>query len=221
MNEDVVQAWNRISGWLRVHAPVSYASIRPPAGQAAIDAAEARIGVPLPDDLRTLLSLADGCALEPAHIEKNEEEGEIWNAQFLQGEVLLSLDRIVRRYDDLTHPPIGSDPFRGLLPWLSPDPEDWFSCWLVSTRPDSHGALAKWSEPEAPYMLTTGPVTVAELLTAHADALETGTGPLMSSACDDVPGVIWGCVHWDNPSDISLLAHPEDWTPVHPRREAG
>ncbi|GAA2262933.1 hypothetical protein GCM10010145_42270 [Streptomyces ruber] len=73
MNEDVVQAWDRITGWLRTHAPVSYAGIRPPVDPAALDAAGAESGVRLPPALATLLTRCDG-TVEPSAPDRDPDE---------------------------------------------------------------------------------------------------------------------------------------------------
>ncbi|MFE9660816.1 hypothetical protein [Streptomyces sp. NPDC005955] len=56
-------AWQRLTAWLRRHAPTSYASILPPATEAEIEEAEdhlgRRCGYGFPPEPVTLWSLAD------------------------------------------------------------------------------------------------------------------------------------------------------------------
>ncbi|MCA9619281.1 MAG: SMI1/KNR4 family protein [Myxococcales bacterium] len=59
MSHDIAKAWIIIEGWFQRHAPGAFVP-RPPATQAQIDAAEATIGYPLPDDYKQSLLLHDG-----------------------------------------------------------------------------------------------------------------------------------------------------------------
>lgn len=56
----VTDAWQRIETWLRVHAPASYASLKPGASQEEINSAERALGVRIPADLKALWALHDG-----------------------------------------------------------------------------------------------------------------------------------------------------------------
>ncbi|GGU17752.1 hypothetical protein [Streptomyces daghestanicus] len=56
----VADAWGRVTGWLRDHAPGSYAALRPGAGPAALAALEAGLGRPVPVELRVLWLLTAG-----------------------------------------------------------------------------------------------------------------------------------------------------------------
>ncbi|WP_328697989.1 SMI1/KNR4 family protein [Streptomyces sp. NBC_00342] len=52
MTSDLVQdSWTRIDAWLRVHAPRTFATLRPPAGDEEIAAAQEELGVTFPPDL--------------------------------------------------------------------------------------------------------------------------------------------------------------------------
>ncbi|MEV6161697.1 SMI1/KNR4 family protein [Streptomyces sp. NPDC052052] len=52
MTADLVQdSWNRIDAWLREHAPHTFATLRPPAGDKEIAAAQEELGVTFPPDL--------------------------------------------------------------------------------------------------------------------------------------------------------------------------
>lgn len=64
MTADLVQAsWTRIDAWLREHAPRTFATLRPPAGDAEIAAAQEQLGVTFPPDLVASLLRHNG-ALE-------------------------------------------------------------------------------------------------------------------------------------------------------------
>ncbi|WP_329616581.1 SMI1/KNR4 family protein [Streptomyces brevispora] len=64
MSADLVQdSWTRIDAWLREHAPRTFATLRPPAGDKEIAAAQEELGVTFPPDLIASLLRHDG-ALE-------------------------------------------------------------------------------------------------------------------------------------------------------------
>ncbi|MFE0089817.1 SMI1/KNR4 family protein [Streptomyces sp. NPDC058991] len=64
MTADLVQAsWTRIDAWLREHAPRTFATLRPPAGDDEIAAAQEELGVTFPPDLVASLLRHNG-ALE-------------------------------------------------------------------------------------------------------------------------------------------------------------
>ena len=58
--EAVREAWARIDAWRRAHAPDSYEELAPPAGPAAVEAAQAELGVRFPADLLASLACHDG-----------------------------------------------------------------------------------------------------------------------------------------------------------------
>ncbi|MFB8205791.1 SMI1/KNR4 family protein [Kitasatospora purpeofusca] len=60
----VEQSWDRIESWLARHAPVTHGLLRPPALPADIEAAEIRLGVAFPPDLRESLLRHDGVELQ-------------------------------------------------------------------------------------------------------------------------------------------------------------
>ncbi|HEX4221002.1 MAG TPA: SMI1/KNR4 family protein [Pseudonocardiaceae bacterium] len=65
MNE-IERSWQRIENWLRDNAPETYASLNPPASEAAIAEAQEFIGVPFPPDLIASLRIHDGVTFHPA-----------------------------------------------------------------------------------------------------------------------------------------------------------
>ncbi|MFE6667498.1 SMI1/KNR4 family protein [Streptomyces sp. NPDC057697] len=60
----VEQSWARIETWLAEHAPVSHGLLRPPALPEDIAAAELRLGVTFPPDLKESLLRHDGVQLQ-------------------------------------------------------------------------------------------------------------------------------------------------------------
>ncbi|MBT0772787.1 SMI1/KNR4 family protein [Kineosporia sp. J2-2] len=56
----VERSWATIMDWCRVNAPVSAGLVRPPAGEAALRAAQQVMPRPWPDDLRRWYQLHDG-----------------------------------------------------------------------------------------------------------------------------------------------------------------
>ena len=56
----IAAVWGRIEAWITTHAPKLLAELRPPATLNQIGAAEAVLGVQLPDDVRALYRLHDG-----------------------------------------------------------------------------------------------------------------------------------------------------------------
>lgn len=56
----VPASWDRIDAWLRTHAPADHAMLRPPADPAAVEAAEAEMGLRFPPDLSASLACHDG-----------------------------------------------------------------------------------------------------------------------------------------------------------------
>lgn len=61
-NVDVTieKSWSRVTAWLAAHAPQSFATLRPPASAAELDACERDAHVVLPEDLRRLLLMNNG-----------------------------------------------------------------------------------------------------------------------------------------------------------------
>jgi cell wall assembly regulator SMI1 len=56
----VEESWARIDAWLARHAPLTPATLRPPAPQAVIEEAERTLGVPFHPDLVASLRCHDG-----------------------------------------------------------------------------------------------------------------------------------------------------------------
>src|SRR5262245_43845067 len=52
--------WMRLEAWLKRHAPKAYAGLKPGASAETLDRLAARLGFPLPRQLRDYLSIHDG-----------------------------------------------------------------------------------------------------------------------------------------------------------------
>ncbi|MER5863238.1 SMI1/KNR4 family protein [Kitasatospora sp. NPDC002040] len=65
----VDESWDRIERWLAQHAPVTHGLLRPPAVPADVAAAELRLGVAFPPDLRESLLRHDGVELQDGTLE--------------------------------------------------------------------------------------------------------------------------------------------------------
>ncbi|MER7203172.1 MULTISPECIES: hypothetical protein [unclassified Streptomyces] len=74
MSNDIIAAWDRVESWLKVGAPNSYASLRPPATPEQLAAAQARMGISWPGELAALWLLHDGA--EAFEVD-GDEEGEV------------------------------------------------------------------------------------------------------------------------------------------------
>lgn len=59
---EIEESWARVTAWLKVNAPASYATLRPPAPTAELDACERDLGVALPAELRRLLLVTNGAS---------------------------------------------------------------------------------------------------------------------------------------------------------------
>ncbi|MET8975881.1 SMI1/KNR4 family protein [Streptomyces sp. NPDC004539] len=67
MSTDLTEAaWDRIDGWLRTHAPLTFATLAGPADEEEIRAAERELGVTFPPDLVASLRRHDGSRRGPA-----------------------------------------------------------------------------------------------------------------------------------------------------------
>jgi len=64
--------WKRLEAWLQAHAPKTYASLNPGASAATLDRLAARLGFPLPRQLRAYLSIHNG---QPADCLKAVHDG--------------------------------------------------------------------------------------------------------------------------------------------------
>lgn len=202
-------AWSRLTAWLEVNAPVSHASLLPPAPEPAIEAADAHLrqylGFGLPAELAGLWRLCGG--VEHQYIEANEEEGEVGSGAFLPGGVIMGPVGALRaRLPDHT----GTDWWGGapVVPWLTGD----------ETGPESgHWAgdigVGRWSLDSLPGVGGKAAYpSIAAYLNEVYRTLTEGPADAMGS---DVPGLVWGCLIWENPEAPLLDEALPHWVPLH------
>ncbi|MFE5022172.1 hypothetical protein ACFRAO_02280 [Streptomyces sp. NPDC056656] len=118
MSKDIMAAWDRIESWLKVSAPNSYASLRPPAIPEQLAAAQARMGISWPEELAALWLLHDGA--EAFEVE-GDEEGEVNPAKFLVGYTFLPLDECARVHAPRSDSETGTVGFAGWAPVTGAD----------------------------------------------------------------------------------------------------
>ncbi|MFE6364254.1 hypothetical protein ACFVP3_30200 [Streptomyces sp. NPDC057806] len=200
-------AWSRLTAWLEVNAPVSYASLLPPASEQAIDAADAQfrqhLGFGLPVELTALWRLCGG--VEHQYIAANEEEGEVGSGAFLPGGVLLGpVDALGPRLPESGRADVWGS---AVVPWLTGD----------ETGPESGhyvGAdgVGRWSLPDGLACDEPDYPSIAAYLEAVHRTLTEGPADAMGP---DVPGLVWGCLIWNDPEAPGLDEALEHWSPVH------
>jgi hypothetical protein len=207
--ERVTVAWRVLTAWLAEHAPLSYASILPPATGEEIATADARLrqdlGFGLPVELGALWRLCGG--VEHRYIEENEEGGDVGSGAFLPGGVMFSPAEAL----DLRLAMLGwgrpGDVWNGaeVLPWLTRDeagPE--YGRYAGTTGVGEWALVDPLEEPAYP--------SIAAYLESTLRTLTEGPANLMG---DDMPGLVHGCLIWDNPENPALHYAAQLWTPIH------
>ncbi|MFH8369504.1 hypothetical protein [Streptomyces sp. NPDC018031] len=214
--EPVVAAWGRIATWLHRYAPVSAGTILPPAGAGELASTEthclAVYGHGVPAELTALWRLCGGVRW----VDVEEDEGGDLAAYAFLGSVLLGPDEAVRarggRESLAGSLSAAARPVAHWLPWLGAD----------NDGPDSglyaaDSGVGRWACYEGVELgEPTAFPSVTGYLEAVADALEHGTGPLVSRPVPnrEVPGLVGGALIWahlDHPYGI-----PDGWEPIHP-----
>ncbi|MGW8889163.1 hypothetical protein [Streptomyces sp. NPDC055749] len=204
--ERVAAAWQVLTAWLAEHAPTSYASFLPPATDEEIATADSRLkqylGFGLPAELDALWRLCGG--VEHQHIEA-DEQGEVGSGACLPGGVIFSP---VQALGPRVHAYGERDGWGGaqVLPWLTRDEAGPLQGHYVGTD-----GVGKWSLMDEPVERPEYPSMAAYLEAVHRTVTE-GPADLMGA---DVPGIVWGCLLWDNPENPGLGDAFEHWTPIH------
>ncbi len=201
-------AWRHLTHWLEAHAPVSYASLLPPAPEQAIEAADARLrqhlGFGLPAELGALWRLCGG--VEHQYIEANEEEGEVGSGAFLPGGLLLGpADALRARLPETGR----DDAWRGaaVVPWLTGDEAGPESGHYVGAD-----GVGRWSLPDNLTCDKPDFPSIAAYLDAVHRTLVEGPADAMGPV---VPGLVWDCLVWDDPDAPLLDDALEHWHPLH------
>jgi hypothetical protein len=204
--ESVTVAWQALTGWLAEHAPLSYASLLPPATDEEIAAADSRLrqnlGFGLPVELAALWRLCAG--VEHQRVEA-DEEGEVGSGAFLPGGVIFSpAEALGLRLS--AHG--GRDGWGGaqVVPWLTRD-----ETGPLYGHYASDVGVGKWTLVDEPVSKPVYPSIAAYLDAVHR-TVTRGPADLMG---DDVPGLVWGCLVWDDPERPGMDEAFEHWTPIH------
>lgn len=206
----VQAAWARIEQWLAEHAPLSHRSLLPPAPEEQIDAADAelrrQLGFGLPLELVALWRLCGG--VEHQVIEE-DEQGEVGSGAFLPGGVILPPGQALGP----RLPGMGQkDGWGGLaaVPWMTGDeagPES--GHWV------SDGGVGRWDLTEPP----EGPAQFPSLAAYFDEVVYTLTEGPADRMGPYVPGLVWGCLIWDDPTRQqpwrTLDEASAHWRPVH------
>lgn len=200
-------AWGRLTTWLKANAPVSYASLLPPAPEQAIKAADARLrqhlGFGLPVELAHLWRLCGG--VEHQYIEADEEEGEVGSGAFLPGGILLGpAGALGPRLPEIDRSDLWGS---AVVPWLTGDEAGTESGHYVGAD-----GVGYWSLPDNLACDKPGYSSIAAYLEAVHRTLVEGPADLMGPG---VPGLVWGCLIWDDPEAPVLDDALEHWRPVH------
>ncbi|WP_405681970.1 hypothetical protein [Streptomyces sp. NBC_00057] len=203
----VEAAWGRIVAWLEQHAPTSYASLLPPAPETEMANADAalrqHLGFALPSELAALWQLCGG--VEHQYIEANEEEGEVASGAFLPGGILLGpADALRPRLPDISRRDWWG---AAVVPWLTGDETGPESGHYVGAN-----GVGYWSHPDNLACDKPDYPSIAAYLEAVHRTLTEGPADAMGP---DVPGLVWGCLIWDDPGSPLLDDALEHWRPVH------
>jgi hypothetical protein len=205
--ERVADAWRKVTDWLAEHAPVSHASLLAPASEEEIAAADARlrdaVGFGLPTELAALWRLCGGVTHQ--YIEPNEDAGEVGSGAFLPGGVLLGPQDAPRP----RLPEVGRGDIWGsaVVPWLTGDEAGPGSGLYVG-----EDGVGSWSMPDNLACDKPGYPSITAYLEAVHRTLTEGPADAMGP---DVPGLVWGCLIWDDPEAPLLDDALEHWHPVH------
>ncbi|MEJ1198396.1 MULTISPECIES: hypothetical protein [unclassified Streptomyces] len=205
---NVGAAWRCLTAWLKVNAPVSYASLLPGAPEMAIEEADAalrqHLGFSLPAELAALWRICGG--VEHQEI-AGDEEGEVGSGAFLPGGVIMSpLEALRPRLPDHT----GTDWWGGapVVPWLTGD----------EAGPESgHWAgdigVGRWSLDS---LIGVGQKAAHPSIAAYLEAVyRTLTDGPADAMGPNVPGVVWGCLIWENYEAPLLDEALPHWTLIH------
>lgn len=213
MSEEIQRvqaAWTRIEQWLAEYAPLSYRSLLPPASEEEIGAADAelrrQLGFGLPRELIALWRLCGG--VEHQVIEE-DEEGEVGSGAFLPDGIILPPGQALGP----RLPGVGRrDGWGGLaaVPWLTRDEAGPESGHWVSDE-----GMGGWDLSEPP----EGPARFPSMAGYFDEVFRTLTQGPPDRMGSDVPGLVWGCLIWDDPTREQPYRVLDEaspyWRPVH------
>ncbi|MFF8646455.1 hypothetical protein [Streptomyces sp. NPDC015345] len=207
--ERVQAAWARLEQWLAEHAPLSHRSLLPPAAGEEIGAADAalrrQLGFGLPEELVALWRLCGGVDHQ---VIEEDEQGEVGSGAFLPGGVIMSPGQALGP----RLPGVGKQDGWGSLaavPWLTRDEAGPESGHWVSDDGVGHWYLSE--PPDGPQF-----ASMAAYFDEVFCTLTEGPADRMGS---DVPGLVWGCLIWDDPAREQPFRALDEasahWRPVH------
>ncbi|MGW4882899.1 hypothetical protein ACWEPI_40860 [Streptomyces sp. NPDC004262] len=199
----IADAWQRITRWLRQHAPDSHAALRPGASPSLLTGLEQELGVRIPADLRALWSLVAG------------DDG-VDGAGCLPGnQALMALDDVVAFHRQQMDAQVHEDTLNVRRPEYDRITV-WKAAWIpvisygVADRTSglyldtASGYLSRWSR------FNEGPGdeldTLATYLEEAADMLEA---PALATR--DKPGLVGGALVWGSRLNP---AQEERWQPL-------
>ncbi|MGW2683603.1 hypothetical protein ACWC6I_10670 [Streptomyces sp. NPDC001414] len=199
----IADAWQRITRWLRQHAPDSHAALRPGASPSLLTGLEQELGVRIPADLRALWSLVAG------------DDG-VDGAGCLPGnQALMALDDVAAFHRQQMDAQVHEDTLNVRRPEYDRITV-WTGAWIpvisygVADRTSGlyldtvSGYLGRWSR------YNEGPgeefATLATYLEEAADMLEA---PALATR--DKPGLVGGALVWGSRLDP---AQEERWQPL-------
>ncbi|MEU7640203.1 SMI1/KNR4 family protein [Streptomyces sp. NPDC039016] len=210
-------AWGRIEAWLEAHAPRSHRRLPAPAAEEEIQAVERELDVELPADLRAFYALHNGTGPDadfawptwdgPLPIPPDQ-----WDPERDPSGYLLPEGGIgpVGRLPYWVGGPAGcaheDAPEQRYVAFVASDPDGFYGLFADCTPGAAHGTLGWYAEAEAP---SPGAwPSFAAYLTEVADALYAPRG---AGADRAAPGVVEGCLQWDDPQSPVV----EGWRPFH------
>ncbi|WP_327236226.1 hypothetical protein OG349_21960 [Streptomyces sp. NBC_01317] len=189
---EVKDAWQRVTHWLRRHAPASHAALRPGADPTTLTALEHHLGTPIPPALRALWSLTAG------------DDGVGGRGCLPGNRALMTLDAVAESYRhrmDTTraHRP-EYDRFTAWratwIPVVSLSPADSTSGLYLDTETGFLGGWSRYDEPPADELDT--------LVTYLEEAADMLQAPALATR--DRPGLRDGALVWGGEED--------DWHPL-------
>jgi cell wall assembly regulator SMI1 len=189
---EIEQSWARVTAWLAANAPASYATLRPPASPAELDACERELEVALPADLRRLLLVNNGAAEFDAGGTYHRE------AAFLPGDHrLLSAAELATESRQLVE--IVSDHGDEMIGYW------WHPKWVlfgrhvaadgmaIDQRPGlAQGAVGEFMHEDSTEF--TVAVSLAEYVARVADSIENGTDFLHFRPLVEDGGLEWDVI---------------------------
>ncbi|MFE6775433.1 hypothetical protein [Streptomyces sp. NPDC057702] len=205
--ERVLAAWRTLTDWLAEHAPTSHASILPPASERELADADrtlnSALGFGLPSEMVALWSLAGGT--RHVDIDALDEQGEVHTGRFLPGGVLLS-------------PGVSVGP---RLHFGAACDANYAGPWVAFLGNDEEApdlgryagarGVGGWQTYEGGDAGSPVWPSVAAYLEAVNRALTEGPADLLGP---DLPGLVYGCLVWEDPANPAMTQALEDWRPL-------